>query len=49
MAKSMLSQGETMTSISQRAGFNDYSTFVRAFKKEFGLSPRDYVKEFNIE
>ena len=49
MAKSMLSKGETMTSISQRAGFNDYSTFVRAFKKEFGLSPRDYVKEFNIE
>ena len=49
MAKSMLSKGETMINISQRAGFNDYSTFVRAFKKEFGLSPRDYAKEFNVE
>ena len=47
MAKSMLAKGETLTHISQKAGFNDYSTFVRAFKKEFGLSPREYMREFN--
>ena len=23
-------------------GFNDYSVFFRAFKKEFGLSPKEY-------
>lgn len=48
-AKSMLSNGESMTTISQKAGFNDYSTFVRAFKKEFGLSPREYLKEVRYE
>ena len=47
LAKSMLSKGETMTNISQKAGFNDYSTFVRAFKKEFGLSPREYTKGYS--
>ena len=25
-------------------GFEDYSTFVRAFKKAFGKTPRDYIK-----
>ncbi|WP_139892056.1 MULTISPECIES: AraC family transcriptional regulator [unclassified Bacillus (in: firmicutes)] len=49
LAKSMLSKGESMTHISQSAGFNDYSTFVRAFKKEFGLSPREYLKASNYE
>ena len=47
MAKSMLTKGETLTNISQKAGFNDYSTFVRAFKKEFGLSPREYTKGYS--
>ena len=46
MAKSMLMKGETLTNISHKVGFNDYSTFVRAFKKEFGLSPREYTKEY---
>jgi AraC-like DNA-binding protein len=49
LAKSMLVKGDSMTHISQKVGFNDYSTFVRAFKKEFGLSPREYVKATHFE
>ena len=30
-----------------KCGFGDYSSFVRAFKKEFGLSPKQYYK-YNI-
>jgi len=29
---------------SEQCGFNDYSSFVRAFKKSFGLSPKQYFK-----
>jgi len=28
--------------LSTKVGFSDYSTFYRAFKKEFGISPREY-------
>lgn len=44
LAKSMLTERSSITEICQNAGFNDYSSFVRAFKKEFGLSPREYLK-----
>jgi AraC-like DNA-binding protein len=29
-----------------RWGFNDLSTFIRAFKKKFGCSPREYRRTF---
>ena len=28
--------------ISQKVGYSDYSSFYRAFKKEYGLSPTEY-------
>lgn len=43
-AKALMTEGLRLTDVCQSAGFNDYSGFVRAFKKEFGISPREYLK-----
>ncbi len=43
-AKALMAEGVRLTDVCQSAGFNDYSGFVRAFKKEFGISPREYMK-----
>jgi len=41
-AKSMMLQEPNLDALSTKVGFSDYSTFFRAFKKEFGISPREY-------
>lgn len=41
-AKSMILAEPNLDSLSEKVGFSDYSTFYRAFKKEFGISPREY-------
>ena len=43
-AKALMAEGVRLTDVCQSVGFNDYSGFVRAFKKEFGISPREYLK-----
>ena len=41
-AKSMILEESNLDILSTKVGFSDYSTFFRAFKKEFGISPREY-------
>lgn len=41
-AKSMILEEANLDLLSTKVGFSDYSTFYRAFKKEFGISPREY-------
>ena len=41
-AKSMILEEANLDILSEKVGFTDYSTFYRAFKKEFGISPREY-------
>lgn len=41
-AKNMFTNDLSMETIAESVGFNDYSSFYRAFKKEFGISPKDY-------
>ena len=41
-AKSMILEESNLDTLSTKVGFSDYSTFFRAFKKEFGISPREY-------
>lgn len=41
-AKSMMLTEHNLDLLSTKVGFSDYSTFFRAFKKEFGISPREY-------
>lgn len=39
LARSLISQGVPVMKASEQSGFQDYTTFVRAYKKQFGASP----------
>lgn len=39
MARSLISQGMLVMKAAQASGFHDYTTFVRAYKKQFGKAP----------
>ena len=41
-AKLLIAEKIPMEEISRRVGFADYSTFYRAFRQEFGISPRQF-------
>ena len=41
-AKELIQKGIPFDRIAEEVGFNDYSVFFRAFKKEYGISPREY-------
>lgn len=43
-AKNQIAGGVSLELVSEQVGFQDYSTFYRAFKQEFGISPRQYRK-----
>lgn len=43
-AKTLIGQGKSLEDVSQAVGFADYSSFYRAFKKEYGISPRQYTQ-----
>ena len=43
-AKSLIIEGLPLEAVGQRVGFSDYSSFYRAFKQEFGISPRQFRK-----
>lgn len=44
LAKQLISEGEGMERVAELCGFSDYSVFYKAFKKEYGLSPREFAK-----
>ena len=41
-AKTLIGENVPMEEVSRRVGFSDYSSFYRAFRQEFGISPQQY-------
>lgn len=41
-AKGLIQNGSPLEDIPEQVGYRDYSSFYRAFRQEFGVSPRDY-------
>lgn len=43
VARDMLLEGQPVMDACMKCGFNDYSNFLKAFKREFGKSPREFM------
>lgn len=41
-ARNLMMEGMALEKVATRVGFGDYSAFFRAFKAEYGLSPREF-------
>jgi AraC-like DNA-binding protein len=49
VAKQMLSEGMPSSEAYQQCGFGDYSSFFRAFRAEYGTSPKEYVDKLKAD
>lgn len=45
LARQLLAAGESASAVCRSCGFSDYTSFYRAFKSEYGTSPRAYSNE----
>lgn len=43
LARQLLMDGEPAGQVCRSCGFSDYTSFYRAFKSEYGISPRDFT------
>lgn len=48
-AVSMLYKETPEQQIAEKCGFGDVSNFIRCFKRVYGITPKKYLKEYNIE
>ncbi len=49
VAKSLLISGSSVRSAFISSGFSDYSNFLKSFKSEFGVSPKNISANINVE
>ena len=49
MAKILIRKGMAISQIAQECGFGDYSSFERSFKKNLGMTPREYSSSPEME
>lgn len=47
MARQLLVAGEAAGQVCRSCGFSDYTSFYRAFKSEYGISPREFTNANN--
>ena len=47
-AKVRIGNGEALDDVSRAVGFADYSSFYRAFKKEYGISVMNYIGDLRL-
>ena len=47
IARQLMLEGQKPSEVYAPCGFGDYAAFFRAFKKIYGMSPRDYVRSLN--
>ena len=45
VARNMLREGTPVTTVCLQCGFNDYSNFLKQFKREFGRSPKEFMRQ----
>ncbi len=45
MARQLLTAGESAGQACRSCGFSDYTSFYRAFKSEYGISPREFIAD----
>ena len=43
IARQLLAQGKRPSEVYNACGFGDYAGFYRAFRNEYGVSPREYA------
>ena len=46
--KELIKNGEHIGSIHSLCGFADNTSFFRAFKKEYGITPKTYYKNYKL-
>ncbi|MBR0576416.1 helix-turn-helix domain-containing protein [Proteiniclasticum sp. BAD-10] len=44
LAKGLILQGNPITAVYEQCGFGDYSNFFRAFKNEYGTTPKEFLQ-----
>jgi len=48
-AENLTESARSIASIAQEVGFSDYNYFTRIFRKQYGVSPREYRKQYKPE
>lgn len=49
IARQLLAQGKRPNQVFDACGFTDYAGFYRAFRNEYGISPREYIRAIEAD